>query len=887
MMPLIATYRLQMRDGMTFERAGALVPYLKRLGVSHLYLSPVFTAVSGSTHGYDVTDCNAVDPAIGSRQGLDALSAILKQAGLGLIVDIVPNHMAASLENAWWLNVIEWGADSAHARHFDIDWRERLTLPMLGKDFGGILADGELRLEADRGAGRLVLGYFENRFPLAASSYRRLGNANDSPLLKDIASLGADATAENEEAFHAAVAGRLASDAAMEELDGELARLSGDHALIAALHEAQPWRLTFWQDARRHLSYRRFFEVTGLVGMRVEDEAVFADTHRLVLDLVTSGTVDGLRVDHVDGLADPAGYLERLRAAVGPDVPIHVEKILEGHEALPADWPIEGTTGYEFITALGGLMTDEALADPLHAAYEAGLGQPVDLDEERRDAKLLMATNNFAGEFSGLVTSLVTIAGADAPDTDVSREALETALIALILEFPVYRTYGTSDGMPDRDRALLEDVLDAAEAAAPRPDPRALAVIRAALTGEVAREHADTATLFRVKLQQLTGPVMAKAIEDTLFYRFNRLIAVNEVGGDPDDIRMAPDDFHAAMTRRVSEQPLGLLATATHDTKRGEDARARLYAISEAPETWGAAVARWREMTIGRVEIRSGGPAPEPETEWLLFQALAGVWPPELGPDDEEGLAALDERFTAYVEKALREAKTRTSWTGIDADYEASVRAYAAALLDPAEGDFLDDFIRTIVPFIRAGTLTSWAQTVLKMSAPGVPDIYQGSEGRDLSLVDPDNRRPVDFERLAGLIKEDLPGWPATGLLPLGMVKQRIVQRGLEVRARMPEIVTRGAYSPLEVSGPAARHVVAFARGQGEVVAVVPRLTYALVEAGPDPRSEAIWGDTAVLLPERTGGYVDAITGARRDGGPARIADLFSGYPFALLASGD
>ena len=879
--PLIATYRLQMRDGMTFEAARAIVPYLKRLGISHLYLSPVFTAVSGSTHGYDVTDFNEIDPAIGGRAGLDRLSAALQAEGLGLILDIVPNHMAASLENAWWRDVVEWGADSRFARHFDIDWSERLTLPILGKDFDGIVADGDIGLAADRAAGRLVLTYFDNHLPLAPQTWRLLADASDDLLVRDVAALGAAARPEAGDALHAAVADMLASGGHADALDRELARLAADDRLLAALHDAQPWHLIFWQNARRHLSYRRFFEVTGLVGVRVEDPPVFDEAHRLILELVATGTVDGLRVDHVDGLADPTAYLAQLRDAVGPDVPIHVEKILEGHEALPEAWPIEGTTGYEFITAIGGLMTDETRLPDLHAAYEDCLGETADLEAARRDAKLRMIRHNFAGELAGLTGSLVKMAAA--VGASVSAKDAQAVLTEVIVAFPVYRTYADAEGTGARDRTLVEEVLAQAIGAAAAFDPAAFALVRAALTGDIDPSQAEPAARFRIRFQQLTGPVMAKAIEDTLFYRFNRLIAVNEVGGDPDDVALDASAFHAAMGRRVAEQPRGLLATATHDTKRGEDARARLYAISEAPEDWAAAVAWWRELNMGRVDMRTGHPAPGPDTQWLLYQSLAGVWPAELGPDDPDGLALLRDRFLGYVEKALREAKRRTSWIDIDADYEDGVRGYADALFEPDNGDFLDDFLRMLVPFIRAGSLTSWAQTVLKMAAPGVPDIYQGSEDIDLSLVDPDNRRPIDFDHLSTQLDAAFPAWPGVGFPSLGIVKQRIVQAGLALRGRRPDVLTTGAYAPLDASGPAARHVVAFMRGEGAVVAVVPRLAYGLVEHGGDPRSAEVWGETTVALPNPGGTYRDVVTGAEIPGGAVRLADLFAVCPFALL----
>ncbi|MEW5424948.1 malto-oligosyltrehalose synthase [Amorphus sp. 3PC139-8] len=879
-----ATYRLQFRGGMTFDHAIEIIPYLKRLGVSHLYASPIFTAVSGSTHGYDVTDCNAIDPALGGREGFDRLVAALKAADLGLILDIVPNHMAASLENAWWRSVVEWGPTSPFARHFDIDWREKLTLPILSRPFDEALAAGDLKLRLDANEGCLVLAYFDNLLPLDPTSYATLASAaGDDPLLSRIFAIANEAVSETADSMHAAIRTAASDTTARTDTERRLAALSQDPALISAVHAAQPWRLLYWQEASRHLSYRRFFEITGLVGVRVDDPAIFADSHRLILELVRSGAVDGLRVDHVDGLADPTGYLQSLRGEIGADTYLFVEKILEGDEALAETWPIEGTTGYEFITALAETLTDGAKAEKLAAAYCAATDADRDLEAERHAAKTLMARRNFAGEVSLLVDLLQSISvgrGEAEPQAD---ETLRDGIVAMVTGFPVYRTYGADGGLPSRDRSLVDDIAARAKADACDKAHAAIDLVTDVLFGRVPAEARDTANRFRERFQQLTGPVMAKAIEDTLFYRFNRLIAVNEVGGDPDDIFAEAGVFHRSMIERVETQPHGLLATATHDTKRGEDARARLYTLSEAAETWAEAVDRWRAMHRGQVAGLASGPAPEPDTEWLLYQALVGAWPEDLATDDE-ALAALRDRFSPYVEKALREAKRRTGWTDIDANYEHAVAAYADRLLDPANTAFLNDFTTTLRPFIRAGVVNSLAQTVLKLTAPGIPDIYQGSEAADFSLVDPDNRRPVDFGKLAEALHRDHPAWPDRGVPDLATFKPHLIRIGLALRAADPDLYTVGTYLPLDVSGPMRAHVLAFARSYQDrlSITVAPRLPLALFQQASDLRAPGLWEGTELHLAGQ-GAFTDALSGRELEGGIIGLATVFASSPFAIL----
>jgi (1->4)-alpha-D-glucan 1-alpha-D-glucosylmutase len=885
-----ATYRLQFRDGMTFEKAAA-VPYLKRLGVSHLYASPVFTAAAGSTHGYDVTDCNEIDPAIGGRAGFDRLCETLREAGLGLILDIVPNHMAASLDNEWWRSVVEWGEASPYGRHFDVDWSERLTLPVLGRSFGEALSANELGLRLDPKNGSLALGYFDYLPPLHPPTYPMVLDGIDDALARQIAEAASDVGPGQARRMHLAIRNLLSDASATRALQQKLVDLSADRALLERLHEAQPWRLVYWQEARRHLTYRRFFEVTGLIGLRVEDDIVFDDVHRLVLDLVRSGQVDGLRIDHVDGLADPTGYLQRLRGEIGDDTYLVVEKILEQGETLPGEWPVAGTTGYEFIASLAALMTDERRGRraELDRAYAECRGGPADLEHERRLAKTMMVSRNFEGEVSTLVSILSEIAETGEDRNRLSASELRAALCALIVAFPVYRTYGNARGLPERDRALIGRIAAKVRRDDPGLHPAALQTVLAALEGEVTKSAAGLASLVRTRFQQLTGPVMAKAVEDTLFYRFNRLIARNEVGDDPGNTAPGPESFHREMSDRVRLQPFGLLATATHDTKRGEDARARLYVISEAPGEWNAAVAHWCTMNSGAVRMLPDGPAPEPDIEWLLYQALAGAWPEDLHPQDDSGLDHLRRRFLPYVQKALREAKLRTSWTDINETYEEAVEAYAARLLSPGNRAFLNDFTAVLQPYIRAGAINSLAQTLIKMTAPGVPDVYQGSEEQDFSFVDPDNRCPVDFAHLGEQLRTSMPAWPQNGVRPpLGALKQHVVRGGLMLRSRLPELFSQGSYTKLEVTGRVNRHVVAFARQHdGDLaVTVAPRVVFELVRDGRDPRNSGFWGGASVPLPGADESLTEFFSGRRYEAGrPARIAALFQDWPFAVLTS--
>ncbi|NTJ66556.1 malto-oligosyltrehalose synthase [Agrobacterium rhizogenes] len=817
---LTSTYRLQFRGDVTFDRAVKLVPYLEDLGISHVYASPIFTATTGSTHGYDVTDPNEIDPALGGRQGFDMFCAALQRAGMGLVLDIVPNHMAASVENVRWNDVLRHGSASRYASCFDIDWSRKLTLPQLGKPLNEVLAAQELHLRHEPVDGRMYLEYFDSLLPLSDESAGQ-------------------------------IEARIGTDT------GRLQALSMDPFAMTELLAQQNWQLLYWKDAAANLSYRRFFEVTGLVGVRVEDEQVFDDTHRLIFELVRAGQIQGLRIDHIDGLADPGTYLKRLRSAVGPDIFIVVEKILHDGETLPANWPVSGTTGYEFISAMADLFVSQEGLCQLDAAYRAVDMEHADFARGLRKAKLLMIDRNFAGE----TARLATLARSIFPE--YSESDRQSALRELLVAFPVYRTYGCKGAACGEDEAVIRSATEQARVRLP-----AIGAVEA-IAGLLKDPNTAEALEFRARFQQLSGPVMAKAVEDTLFYRYNRLIAMNEVGARTEIRPEATATFHRFMEDRARRQPHGLSATSTHDTKRGEDARARLYSLSQDPEAWVAGVQRWRSMNSPSLENLADGPAPEPNIEWMLYPALAGIWPDDFGQSDRD---ELKDRFVAYALKAVREAKLRTDWRDESTAYERAVEAYARALLSSENEAFATDFARTLQPFMEIGYRNSLSQLLIKLTAPGIPDIYQGSEGLDLSLVDPDNRRPVDH------VWSDVSTDANSLASKTASLKRQIIRSVLRYRRDHPLMFVDGHYLPLKTSGERAANLLAFARVYEQEIAitVVPRLI--------DGHSSDFWSDTAVIVPQDLRAQMrNLLTDRPLTGGDLLAAQLFEDHPVAIL----
>jgi len=888
-----ATYRLQFRDGMTFDRAAALTGYLSDLGISHLYASPVFAAAAGSSHGYDGIDFAAMGPGIGGEEGFDRLSAALERSGLRLLLDFVPNHMAAAPGNRWWESVLEWGETSPHAGVFDIDWSTpRLLLPILGTPYDDALRDGVLGVAFDSATGEFSLACYDRRLPLTPPSYGPLLARVDDDQVAALADAFAESSFANTGVLKEKLATMAGDDRCRRAIEAMVAAANADREFLDLLHLAQVWRLEHWRLAREALTYRRFFEIADLICLRVEDAAVFDAIHARLLSLIGEGRVDGVRLDHIDGLADPKKYLERLQGAAGTQLYLVVEKILEYGETLRRDWPVAGTTGYEFIAELAGLFVDKRRETEMSGAYTDFVGEPQDYAGEARSSKRRILTYNLAAELAFLTGLARKVAAPARPD--LSDNALRTAIVELAAALPVYRSYVDAAGASNADRALIEGAVREAGDVLAGPERDAVTflgrVLALAPDADVVR---DDALAFAVRFQQTTGPVMAKGIEDTLFYRYTRLIALNEVGGAPDRYGAPVSDFHAAMTERTD----GLSATGTHDTKRGEDARARLYVLSEMPDTWRDAVARWSVLNAPHRTELPGGAAPEPAQEWAFYQALLGAWPLELTGGAPEADAARDllrDRMAGYMEKAVREAKTRTSWTDPDDGYEQAVsRFVSAALSKESGGAFLEDFAKTCRPLWTAGAINSLSQLALKLAAPGVPDIYQGSELWDFSLVDPDNRRPVDFDarqRLLAAIREMkadrlLDDWRS------GAPKLAVTAAGLRMRRAVPALFAEGAYIPLHATGSSAGHIVAFARRleDAAVLVVVPRFVLSLSPEDDRPHvSPAFWNDTVVRLPVgwRPFPMRDIVTGAVHPmDREAHVATLLQEFPVALLTN--
>jgi (1->4)-alpha-D-glucan 1-alpha-D-glucosylmutase len=842
-----ATYRLQVNDGFTLDDASGIVPYLARLGISDLYLSPIFEARRGSVHGYDVTDPTRIRASIGGMEGLRRLAGATQAHGLGLIIDIVPNHMAASAENPWWRDVLARGRNSACAHYFDIDWGPatspaRLRLPILGDSLDALLGSGQVAIDETR---REVVCHGA-RLPLRAGSMDV-----ESP-----------------------TAGSSASD-------------------VRAILDRQHYELVHWREAAESMNYRRFFDITDLVGVRVENGDVFRATHALVHELAADGLVTGLRIDHVDGLRDPTGYLEQLRSHVRtPDgSPLYtvVEKILEHDERLPRDWACEGTTGYEFLSVATGAFIDADGHHRLEEFYRRITADQRSFDELVREKKLLVMDRLFRGELNGLARTLADL-------LRVGRAEACDALAEVTASMRVYRTYTRSSRVRRSDRARIQTAVHAA--ATRRPDLAAsLAALQDLLLMEFEADQIDGAAAldFVMRWQQFSGPVMAKGFEDTALYCHNALLAANDVGTNPMHPAWSTDEIHAAFAERAAHRPIGMNATATHDTKRGEDTRARIAVISELAEDWRSRLRRWmREGEEWKADAAPDEDTPEPgaDVDSLLYQTLVGAWPP--GGPGPDFLA----RIQAYMTKAVREAKEQTSWRRPDEDFEQALSGYIDKLMADVGRvgliEEVEDFVGRTEPH---GVLNSIAQLLLKTTAPGIPDIYQGTELWSFTLVDPDNRQQVDFEERRRLLDDiahllDVPDPAAIRALLVewrdGRIKLLLTAAALRVRVRHAAVFRGGSYVPLRVTGPRAGHVIAFARQAGTraCITVVPRLTARLGAPAASPSiTAAAWTDTVVELPARLPrAWHNSLTGESLPGAESlELAQLFATLPFALL----
>jgi (1->4)-alpha-D-glucan 1-alpha-D-glucosylmutase len=1045
-----STHRVQLNAGFTFADARAIVPYLADLGIGALYTSPFLRAAPGSTHGYDVTDYGSLNPEIGSQEDLDALAAALLERGMGMLVDVVPNHMGiAGGANAWWQDVLENGRTSPFVDVFDIDWRPlkeelrgKILLPVLGDHYGVVLEQGELTLEYAEGA--FTVRYFETPFPIAPPTYPMILNraldrepfaepagVEEGPGVRAVAGdAGVAPTTDDqllefqsiitaferlapqderdperiaERRREQIVAKRRLADlvAASPEVARALAEtvraINGDPAepgsfdALDRLLDAQSYRLSSFRTAGEEINYRRFFAINELAAVRQEEPQVFVAAHALLLRLVVAGAVTGLRIDHPDGLWDPAGYFRDLQraawlalgegdaapeavreapnddiaweaidpalatawpgqpadgAALGDRLPLYVvvEKILEPGEPLPIDWAVHGTVGYEFARVATGLFVDPAHRRAFDQLYARFTGERQSFAAIADQAKGLMMRTALASETNVLARALNRISEQNRRTRDFTLNALRHALREVIASFPVYRTYVVCDALTplppspvatgeggnaggasvalttpdstsrlldssaprlpvsDRDRRAIDRAVAQAKRRNPASDPTVFDFLADVLLlrDEDSLSAAEWAERCRfvMKFQQLTGPVMAKGVEDTAFYIYNRLVALNEVGGDPAAFGASPADLHRQNAERVRRWPYGLLASSTHDTKRSEDVRARIAVLSELPREWRAAVNRWARLNRRHKTRVEGTAAPDRNDEYHFYQTLLGAWPWQMATPDAEFVARID----AFMLKAARESQVHTSWINPDEAYEAALRRFVRGALGTAKPNlFLDDFATLRDLVAHAGAINALAQQLLKIASPGVPDIYQGTELWDQSLVDPDNRRPVDYTARARLLQELQQRRPSPSLAAElletkvdGRVKLYLTAQALAHRRAHPALYTRGEYILLAAEGAAADHVVAFARRHEgeEIIVAVPRLVVGLIGKEPiDPIGRNVWGDTRLVLPGIEAGtcYRDVFTGkeiaagADEDGGMLALGDIFAAFPVALL----
>ena len=909
----VATYRVQLNKDFPFEKARELVPFLHQLGISDLYTSPVLRARPGSMHGYDVIDPSRPNPELGGDVGFDALTTALRERGMGLLLDIVPNHMAASSQNAWWTDVLESGPSSAYAAFFDVEWgpawergEEKIFLPILGVPYGTALENREIQLAI--GEDGFSINYFQIHLPVDPGTYelvldhRREYWPEDEPFRVFIESVQRlpDRTSTMWEGIEArrreipAIKAQMwalfqSNDDVRTFIDHNIAVFNGTKGdpasfdLLDQLIARQAYRLAWWHGARERMNYRRFFDVSELIGLRVENPDVFNATHALVKQWVAEGKVTGLRVDHVDGLFKPREYLERL-SALETRPYVVVEKILLEDEKLPDDWPIDGTSGYDFLGMVNGIFIDGANLPALQATYSRFTGLNWTFEDAAYEQKRWIIRHLFRGEIFAISLHLELIADLDRYGRDLSPQELRKGLAEITACLPVYRTYLEGDSMPERDRPYIEIAVAEARRRNPEMAGAVYDFLRRVLLVEFSRglteEGRQAWIRFVMRWQQLTGPITAKGVEDTTLYVYNRLVSMNDVGAQRSDV--PPERFHRFNAERQRRWPAAMSATSTHDTKRSEDVRARLNVLSEIPAEWNRNVFRWSRWNRDKKTVIDGHPVPDSNEEILLYQTLLGVW-----PLNEGEIPAMMDRVKQYIVKATREAKVYSTWIKPNEQHEQAIHKFLDALFEPIDGNrFRRKFLEFQKRIAFFGALNSLGQTLLKITAPGIPDFYQNTELWDFSLVDPDNRRPVDADgrlRLGG----EMDRWEAGDLLANwrdGRVKAYLIHRALQYRCDHPELFREGDYVPVEAEGVHRESVIAFARRRDRdvCITVVPRFMTRIFGTERAPLGRRAWKDTALRLPEGfADSWTDAITGEQRHS--ASLGEILSEFPVALL----
>ena len=952
-----AVYRLQLNASMRFDDARVVVPYLHELGISDLYSSPILQARRGSNHGYDITDPTRINVELGSEEDFENLCRQLLAHGMGVLLDIVPNHLAASSENPWWMDLLQDGPTSIYAPYFDVDWHppsrsldNRILLPILGRPYAEVLENRELTLEFDHGS--FYIRYFDVRLPMAPRPYRfilehrvdrlreKLGL--DSPEMQELEGIRseldrlpgrsvllAEKAAERRLQL-AAVKERLArlyaaSPDVREFIDQNVRIFNGRRGVadsfthLDRLLSMQCYVLAYWRNTNQGINYRRFFTIMDLVGVRVEDPLTFDATHAVILRLASKGLIAGLRIDHIDGLRDPEGYLRRLQGRLGEKAngngasatgngqeeitraPFYVviEKILGAHEPLPDDWPIYGTTGYDFLNKVNGLFVDMSNADELDRIYHGFSDMDVPYCDLPYQKKKQVMENLLAVEMYSLGRQLALLAEQDRYAREVPRSGLTTALIETTACFPIYRTYirGMQPGKLEKE--YIAKAIDEAERRNPDVGPNCFNFLRQVLLLQfgplVLPEQREARLNFVMRWQQFTGPIMAKAFEDSLLYVYNRLVSLNEVGGEPNFAGCSVAEFHRFGLERQKFWPHSLNATTTHDTKRAEDVRARINVLSELPQEWDERLHRWHALNQIHLTPVNGRPVPTANEETLLYQTMLGAWPLE-----DRDLAGFAPRLESYMIKAIREAMVHTKWTVPNVAHEDAMKRFIAAILQPAaDNHFLQDFLEFFPKIAFFGALNGLAQTLIKITFPGVPDVYQGSDLWDFRLVDPDNRNAVDFNHRidlleglrdsrtqdTGLIADLLDRWCD------GRIKLYVLSRALCLRKSRAELFSEGVYQGLKVTGPLADHVCAFARRRHEswAITVVPRLASRLISTGTFPIGE-VWRDTAIQLPRNAPpdwrNVLDGDPITRQTGRPSStllLREILQHVPLALL----
>lgn len=936
----ISTYRLQFSHHLRFNDAKALVPYLHDLGITDIYASPLLQARKGSLHGYDVADPSHLNPELGTDEAFDELVRELQKYDMGLLLDIVPNHMAASSENPWWMDLLEDGPRSAFASHFDVDWHppsrsleNRVLLPILGETYAQVLESRELRVTYTRSG--FFLNYYDFTLPIATRSYNRLLSYRQDRLERFT---GANPAVWQEfQGIQAAVAqipspGSVPSEAAGERrqhreavkerlwqlyitspevkrfIDGNVRLFNGrkgvpaSFLLLDQLLSDQAYVLAFWRTANEEINYRRFFTISDLVGLRVEDPMTFEAVHAIALRLATKGMVTGLRIDHIDGLRDPLGYLRRLQERVHPEPGsrpkgfyVVVEKILSTGEGLPSEWPVHGTTGYDYMTAVNGLFVDAGNLPALEDTYARFISERIHYPDLAYKRKKQVMQNLLAVEMRSLGRYLGILAAHDRYARELSRNDMTQALVEVTACLEPYRTYIRGFEVKQQERTAIDKAIREAQRRNPTMDPACFRFLREVLLllpgPHLLPEQREARLAFVMTWQQFTGPITAKGIEDSALYVFNRLISLNEVGASPQCTDVSLEGFHHFMQRRHEKWPFSMNATMTHDAKRAEDARMRISVLSELPTEWAAHLNRWSQFNESHRRKIKGLRVPERNEEILLYQTLLGSW-----PVNEPVCVCYTRRIQEFMVKGVREAMVHTRWTVPNLDHEQALTSFVEAILEASPGnDFLRDFSQFAEKIAFHGSLNSLSQLVIKLGSPGVADFYQGSELWDLRLVDPDNRRNVDFAAREQMLSS-LPG--NDGSLPemmqdwhSGRVKLFTTQRGLRLRQHQGALFLKGVYVPLTVEGPQKDCVIAFMRRhRGDWGAViVPRFTTRLTtnpNAGIDPK---VWEDTRVILPKDAPAYwanvlSDEQTQATTDG-ELLVRDVLRSFPVALLSN--